>query len=182
MQCDAVCIIYGMIQPPDHFESISAFKAADVLQCVAVCCSVLVCVALCFVEVQCGAACCSVVQYVSYTACSSHHMILSPSLPLTLQVCCSVLQCVAVCCSVLQCVAVCCSSAHTFKRDLHSYSRCGCCDAGRIIHHHVLCVCVCVCVYVCVCVCVCVVCGVCSVVGGGCGMWYMVCGKVAFVE
>jgi len=25
------------------------------------------------------------------------------------QVCCSVLQCVAMCCSVLQCVAVCCS-------------------------------------------------------------------------
>jgi len=107
IRCGAVCIIYGMIQPPDHFESISAFKAADVLQCVALCCSVLVCVALCFVEVQRGAACCSVVQYVSYTACSSHQMILHPSLPLMLQVCCGVWQWVVVCCSVLQCVAVC---------------------------------------------------------------------------
>jgi len=51
-----------------------------VLQCVAVCCSVLQCVAL--------SVCCSVLQ--------------------CLAVCCivSVLQCVAVCCSVLQCVAV----------------------------------------------------------------------------
>ena len=49
------------------------------LQCVAVCCSVL----------QCAAVCCSVLQCVA--------------------VCCSVLQCVAVCCSVLQCVAVCCT-------------------------------------------------------------------------
>ena len=29
-----------------------------------------------------------------------------------LQVCCSVLQCVAMCCSVLLCVAVCCSVLH----------------------------------------------------------------------
>jgi len=56
-----------------------------------VCCSVL----------QRVAACCSVLQYVAvcYTAlCRSGS-----------QVCCGVLQCVAVCCSVLQCVAVCCS-------------------------------------------------------------------------
>ena len=54
-----------------------------VLQCAAVCCSVLLCVAeSCTVL----AVCCDV-----------------------LAVCCSVLQCVAVYCSVLQCVAVCCS-------------------------------------------------------------------------
>ena len=46
------------------------------LQCAAVCCSVL----------QCVAVCCSVLQ------CAA--------------VCCHILQCVAVCCSVLQCVAV----------------------------------------------------------------------------
>ena len=51
-----------------------------VLQCVAVCCSVLQCVA--------GYMTC-------YTSC--------------LVVCCSMLQCVAVCCSVLQCAAAYCS-------------------------------------------------------------------------
>ena len=52
---------------------------SDMLQCVAVRCSVLQCVAVCYRVLPCVA------------------------------VCCSVLQCVAVCCSVLQCVAVCCS-------------------------------------------------------------------------
>ena len=46
------------------------------LQCVAVCCSVLRCAAVCRSVLQCVA------------------------------VCCSVLQCVAACCSVLQCVEV----------------------------------------------------------------------------
>ena len=59
------------------------------LQCVAVCCSVLQCGAVCCSVLQCGAVCCSVLQCVA--------------------VCCSVLQCVAVCCSVLQCAAVCCN-------------------------------------------------------------------------
>jgi len=57
--------------------------AVYVMQCVAVCCSVLQC------ALQCVAVCCNVLQCVA--------------------VCCSVLQCVAVCCSVRQCVAVCCS-------------------------------------------------------------------------
>jgi len=52
----------------------------SVLQCVKVCCSVLL-------EVQCDGR--------RTVVCAA--------------VCCSVLQCVAVCCSVLQCVAVCCS-------------------------------------------------------------------------
>jgi len=64
---------------------------------VAVCCSVLQCVAVCSeshasqeqVISKCNSVCCSVLQYVA--------------------VCCSVLQCVAVCCSALQCVASCCS-------------------------------------------------------------------------
>jgi len=76
------------------------------LQCVAVCCSVLQCAAtsgrdktlvirrlyiaeICCSVLQCVAVCCGMLQCVA--------------------VCCSVLQCVAVCCSVLQCVAVCCS-------------------------------------------------------------------------
>ena len=59
------------------------------LQCVAVCCSVLQCDAMRCSVVQCIVVWCSVMQ------CAA--------------VCYSVLQCVAVCCSVLQCVAVCCS-------------------------------------------------------------------------
>jgi len=97
----------------------SHVRRVCVLQCVAVCCSVLQCVAVsvgtlitpqnashqtshvrcvCVCDVlwcvlQCIAVCCRV-QGVT--------------------VCCSVLQCVAVCCSVLQCVAVCCSvSGHS---------------------------------------------------------------------
>jgi len=67
------------------------------LQCVAVCCSVLQCVAVRYllssgwvgyVFIHCK----SVLQCVECVA-----------------ECCSVLQCVALCCSVLQCVAVCCS-------------------------------------------------------------------------
>ena len=57
------------------------------LQCVAVCCSVVQCGAVWCSVLQCVAVCCSVLQ------CGA--------------VWCSVLQCVAVCCSVLQCVAVC---------------------------------------------------------------------------
>jgi len=64
-----------------------------VLQCVAVRCSVLQCVAVFTatsiiqnLEVWCGFLFC-----------------------LCVAVCCSVLQCVAMCCSALQCVAVCCS-------------------------------------------------------------------------
>jgi len=59
-----------------------------VLQCVAVCCSVLWCVAV------------------------SHDMTTTlqrKAVAPSVAVCCSVLQCVAVCCSVLQCVAVRCS-------------------------------------------------------------------------
>jgi len=54
----------------------------EVLQCVAVCCSVLQRVAVC------------------------------RSVPWCVAVCCSVLQCVAVYCSVSQCVAECCSELH----------------------------------------------------------------------
>ena len=65
-----------------------AYVRVRVLQCVAVCCSVLSwkCVTVCCSVSQCVAVCCSVLQCVV--------------------VCCSVLQCGAVRCSVLQCVAV----------------------------------------------------------------------------
>ena len=61
----------------------------SMLQCaVAVRCSVLQCVGVCWSVLYCVVVCCSMLQCV--VVC-----------------CCSVLQCVAVCCSVLQCVAVC---------------------------------------------------------------------------
>ena len=76
-------------------------QVCSLLQRVAVCDSVLQCVAVNYMDrgmvngvlphlgEQLQVVCCSVLQCVA--------------------VCCSVLQCVAVCCSVLQCVAVCCS-------------------------------------------------------------------------
>jgi len=72
------------------------YVSCSVLQCVAVCCSVLhhLCVAVGCSALQCVAVGCSVLQWVA--------------------VCCSALQCVAVCCSVLHylCVAVCCSELY----------------------------------------------------------------------
>jgi len=104
-----------------------SLRPSYVLQCVAVCCSVLqwsecflvlpiwaiasyvsgrfhvsesfLCVAVCCSVLQRVGACCSVLQRAA-TCCSVLQCVV---------VCCSVLQCVAVCCSVLQCVAVCCS-------------------------------------------------------------------------
>ena len=109
LQCDAVCF--------------------TVLQCVVVCrasCvskpglhivqnfgSVLYCVAVCCSVLQCVAVCCSVLQCVA-VCCSVLRcvaMCFSVVLPCVVcTVCCSVIQYVAVCCSVLQCVTVCCSA------------------------------------------------------------------------
>ena len=98
------------------------------LQCVAVCCSVLQCVAD---ALKCVAVRCSVLSVrcrVHYIAtcnitnifffyedifsnrCQLHSHGTKQCVALDrrcVAVCCSVLQCVAVCCSVLQCVAVC---------------------------------------------------------------------------
>jgi len=84
-------------------------------QCVAVCCSVMQCVAvplfwvLCHFTrgsmLQCVAVCCSVLQCLCCVYCATSHGVLD----CFHSECCSVLQCVAVCCSVLPCVAVCCS-------------------------------------------------------------------------
>jgi len=67
-----------------------------VLQCVAMCCSVLQCVA---------ALPCSIVGGPRETRDSQTTWRILQ----WVGVCCSVLQCVAVCCSVLQCAAVCCN-------------------------------------------------------------------------
>ena len=66
---------------------------------VAVCCSVLQCVAPRCSVLQCVAVCCSVLQCVA-VCCTALHCV---------AVCCSALHCVAVCCSVLHCVALRCS-------------------------------------------------------------------------
>jgi len=82
-----------------------------VLQCAAVCCSVLkvsshriykytnACVAVCCSVLQCVAVYCSVLQCVEGP--------LSCKIQVHQRLHC---KCVAVCCSVIQCVAVCCSS------------------------------------------------------------------------
>ena len=67
-----------------------------VLQCVAVCCSVLQCVAMSDKDQGVGRQVCN------------HSLFCCPAPGMRVAVCCSVLQCVAVCCGVLQCVAVCC--------------------------------------------------------------------------
>ena len=76
------------------------------LQCVAVCCSVLQCVAHINQENLKSRS------QVSYLRVTSHMCNTNRSYTARIEigeskVCCSVLQCVAVCCSVLQCVHIC---------------------------------------------------------------------------
>jgi hypothetical protein len=89
VQCVAVCCSVLHVAQC-IYECVAAW--CSVLQCVAVCWSVLH-VARCIHE--CVAVWCSVVQCV---ACSTMHLWMR----------CSVMQWVALCCIVLQCVAVCC--------------------------------------------------------------------------
>jgi len=94
------------------------------LQCVAVCCSVLQCVAAPLVKAlttvhvfaRLPVVCCGVLQRVA-VCCSVLQCV---------AVCYSVLQCVAVCCSVLQCVAACCSvlrSRIKARATVHMFAR-----------------------------------------------------------
>jgi len=131
-----------------------SFKCGRELQCVAVCCGVLLCVnypsnllkyvksvAVCCSVWQCVAVCCSVVQCGSVSdsppicpsmsnGCSvlQAHIFTSARL--------RVLQLVAVCCSGLQSVAVCCSGLQSVAV---------CCIPVLRKHVYVSCVCVCVC-------------------------------------
>ena len=99
-RCRAICVLQGVYLSP-----LTVY--CSVLQCVAVFGSVLqylndenggdAFIAVCCSVLQCVASCRSVLQCVV--------------------VCCSVLQCVAVCCSVLQCVAVCCSVEHLTEKN-----------------------------------------------------------------
>jgi len=81
----------------------NTLQFSKLLQCVAVCCSVLqqLCTARLSIEIvlQCVAVCCSVLHCVA--VCMSW-------MPVKRD-CCSMWQSIAVCCSMLQHVAVCCS-------------------------------------------------------------------------
>ena len=84
----------------------------NVLQCVVVCCSVWLCVA-----VRRTSLLTQMSPIISgwFTERDLQRKVCYSALQRVLQcvaVCCSVLQCVAVCCSVLQYVAVCCSVLH----------------------------------------------------------------------
>jgi len=70
-----------------------------VLQCVAVCCSVLQRFDMCLFKVMCVAVRCSVLQCVAVCCSVSVEGKIAASVGSGVE-CCSVLQCVAVCCSV----------------------------------------------------------------------------------
>jgi len=101
--CVYLCVCVRVYVPIQYARRHARMNSFCVLQCAAVCCSVL----------QDVAACCCVN---SICACTCVHMHTSK----LITVCCSMLQCVTACCSVLQCVAVCCSVtwivAHTHMR------------------------------------------------------------------
>ena len=71
--------------------------------------SVLQCVAVWCSVLQCVAVCCSVLQCVVVYCNVLQCVAVCCSVLQSVAECCSVLQCAAVCCSVLRCVAVCCS-------------------------------------------------------------------------
>jgi len=88
LQCVAVCCSVLRCIPVSSCSNCNIVKR-HLLQCVAVCCSVLQCVAVCRIVLQCLPV---PTPTLSHRACVA--------------VCCSVLQCVAVCCSALQYVSV----------------------------------------------------------------------------
>ena len=62
LQCVAACCsVLGSMSPRFGIERMNDLAVCcSVLQCVAVCCSVLQCVAVCCSVLQCAAVCCSV--------------------------------------------------------------------------------------------------------------------------
>jgi len=101
LQCAAVC--YSVLQCAVVCCSVAA--CSSLLQYAAVCCRAFQCVAVCYSGLQCVA--------------------------FDVAVCCRVLQCVAVCCSVLQCVAVGCS-ARSMRRWIGGRS-------NLQVHTHIIC-------------------------------------------
>jgi len=81
-------------------------SSSSVLQCVAVCCSVLYCSTLHSVAMQLQyTACRRVLQFVAMCCTVLQDIVVCRGVVQHAVVCCSVLQCVAVCCRVLQCAA-----------------------------------------------------------------------------
>jgi len=74
----------------------------SVLQCGAVCCSVVQCVAVWCSVLQCGAVCCNVMSSRLARRCLANVSYEVRSVLQCVAVCCNV--CLAVCCSVLQCL------------------------------------------------------------------------------
>jgi len=100
----------------------------QLLQCVALCCSVLHYVAVCCIMLQYVAVCCSLSLSVMQCAVLlllpiKRKFVIFTSLGLLRSDC--MLQGVAVCCSVLQCVAVCCVSLFTSKANSSSFTSMG---------------------------------------------------------
>jgi len=101
LQCVAVCC--SVLRIPRSL--LPLVSPLFVLQCVAACCSALQCVAVRCRALPCVAVCCSVLQYVA--VCQGFPAHFCPwYLPCSCSMCCSVLHCVAVCCSAIPCVAV----------------------------------------------------------------------------
>ena len=99
----------GLKFPPFYFDVKGLGIHSSVLQCVALCCSVLQ-----FVTVRCSELCCSVMCMFRHpfqhgAACCSmlqHVAVCCSGLPM----CCIVSQCVAVCYSASQCVVLQCDA------------------------------------------------------------------------
>jgi len=83
------CVTSGLTTHNSRLTNVTCFPYTTVLQRVAACCSMLQCVAVCWMLTQMKCCNCD-------TTCSLHNC--------SVAVCCSVLQRVAVCRSVLQCV------------------------------------------------------------------------------
>jgi len=107
----------------------------SVLQYGAVWCSVLQCVAVCYSVVPHVAVHIFIALVCSWRNCVSDCCVLQcAAVCCSVAVFCSMWQCVAVCCSVLQCVAVCCSAyLHRFSLFLEELCQCDtvCCSELR---------------------------------------------------
>jgi len=122
-------------------------SSCSVLQCVAVCCSVL--------QYKSKTQCCNVRRYAALVAAWCSVMQRDAVVLQCDAVCCSVFQCVAVCCSVLQCVVVCCSVLKCVEvccsvfQWLQCKSKMQCCNVRRYVALVAVCCSVLQCVAVC---------------------------------
>jgi len=98
LQCAVCC---SVVPVKRRFFFGDLYCSLGALKHVAVCCSVLQCVAECFGVLQSDTQCDYRGEEKNFWQIVSFHGCVA--------VCCSVMQCVAVCCSALQCVALYCS-------------------------------------------------------------------------